>query len=839
MSIAQSDQAPTTCLSHELRMRWIAERSTSAMRAAALLVALASTAVKGSLFAEGAVTSLAEREVRRREALVRNSVPRLHEADALLKTGKTEEAVRVFSDVYRSLPKAGMAEEVRTAARAGFAAASCLRARELMAEARYAEADELLANVLSADVDPDNAEAKKLRAQFADPDRYPRALTPQHIANAKEVLRLLELANSAVEIGDYDKANATYESVLRLDPYNKSARRGMERLERFRSEYFDAARDHTRAKMLGHVDALWEQDVPPTADDVSSRFSPTGGMTNVRGGREEIIAKMRETIVPKVEFNGSTLDEVIEYLRVRSRDLDPKGRGVDFVLNLPPDTASRPINLYLEQVPLDEVVRYVTEKAGAIFRVEDRAVMIHSISEHSTQLIPKTYRVPPNFIQTSLVGDAGGAAAAPAADPFAAQQPAAGGGGLQVKRMGAKEFLESRGVTFKEGATASYIAATNSLIVRNTPENLAIVDQLVEQVAEMSPKQVLVSVRLLEVDQKNFEEFRQDIGLGMANVPGSDRVFASGGSATSAASGLPGVFSTTSGLRTSGDILGRPGIDSLITNRVTPAIDSASPTAFQLLGVFTDPQFQVALTALSQKKGMDLLSVPSVITKSGVTTEIEMVREFPYPTEFDPPQIPQNIDYQGNLTLVGGNGPNTSFAGTAPVTPTTPTAFETRKVGSLLEVETVVSPDGRQVELTLSPSTTEFEGFINYGSDIRNTSFFSSFDPVNFAFNNTHADYIQPNPIIQPVFRTNKLKTGVLIWDGSTIVVGGVISEKKQQITDKVPLLGDLPVIGKLWQNKVTQVEKKNVLFFVTVKVIDAAGQPIRQPVTTAQSQAQ
>ena len=47
-------------------------------------------------------------------------------------------------------------------------------------------------------------------------------------------------------------------------------------------------------------------------------------------------------------------------------------------------------------------------------------------------------------------------------------------------------------------------------------------------------------------------------------------------------------------------------------------------------------------------------------------------------------------------------------------------------------------------------------------------------------------------------------------------------------------------MIGKLWQNKVTQVEKKNVMFFVTVKVIDAAGQPIRQPATTtAQAQAQ
>ena len=112
---------------------------------------------------------------------------------------------------------------------------------------------------------------------------------------------------------------------------------------------------------------------------------------------------------------------------------------------------------------------------------------------------------------------------------------------------------------------------------------------------------------------------------------------------------------------------------------------------------------------------------------------------------------------------------------------------------------------------------------------------FSSFDPILFGFNNTSVQYVVDNPILQPVFRTNKLSTGVLVWDGSTVVLGGVLSEKRTQIDDKVPILGDLPIVGKLWQNKVTQVEKKNVLFFVTVKVIDAAGQPIR-PVATAQA---
>jgi general secretion pathway protein D len=817
MSRAQAAQTPTRSGSRPLGGAWLS----------GIFMGLAMVGSVASHGADKSVSTIAENEVRRREALVNEAGARLVEADALLKAGKTEEAVNAYSQIYQSLPKAAMAAALRDHARAGFAAASCNRARELIAGARYAEAMQLLDNVLSPDVDPDHEMARKLKQQFQDPDRYPTALTPEHISKVKDVEKLLELANSALEIADFDKSRKVYEEVIRLDPYNKSARRGMERAEQKRSEYFDSARDHTRAKLLGAVDQEWEQQVPPSADMSALFAAENAPLTNARSGRDAILAKLRSMIVPKVDFSGATLEEVIEYIRVRSRDLDPKGRGVDFVMNVPPESSGKLVSLYLEQVPLEDVLRYVTEKAGASYRVEDRAVTIISLTENSTQLIPKTYRVPPNFIQTSVVGEqpAGGGAAP--ADPFAAARPGAGAGpGLVVHRMGAREFLESRGVIFKEGASATYIPTTNSLFVRNTPDNLAIVDMLVEQASASSPKQVIVSVKLMEVGQTNFDEIRTDLGLGTANIPGSDRVFGTGGAA--------GV--TTSGLRPSGNILGQPSIDSLLTNgQNVPTLDSASPAAFQLLGAFTDPQFQVRVTAISQKKGTDLISVPSVIMKSGVKTEIEMVREFPYPTEFDPPEIPQDFDPNGTIAISALSGTTQQRSGTAPITPTTPTAFEVRKVGSLLEVEAVVSEDGRQVELTLAPSTTEFEGFIDYGTDITNSSFFSTFDPILFAFRNSSVEYVVDNPILQPVFRTNKLSTGVLVWDGATVVLGGVLSEKRTQINDKVPILGDIPFLGKLWQNKVTQVEKKNVLFFVTVKVIDAAGQPIR-PVATAQA---
>ena len=83
-------------------------------------------------------------------------------------------------------------------------------------------------------------------------------------------------------------------------------------------------------------------------------------------------------------------------------------------------------------------------------------------------------------------------------------------------------------------------------------------------------------------------------------------------------------------------------IDALLLG--TPGASALAPGIFGLSGVFTDPQFQVVIRALNQKKGIDLLSAPRVTTKSGQRAVIEIVREFRYPTQFTEPKVP---DIQG------------------------------------------------------------------------------------------------------------------------------------------------------------------------------------------------
>ena len=63
-----------------------------------------------------------------------------------------------------------------------------------------------------------------------------------------------------------------------------------------------------------------------------------------------------------------------------------------------------------------------------------------------------------------------------------------------------------------------------------------------------------------------------------------------------------------------------------------------------------------------------------------------------------------------------------------------------------------------------------------------------------------------------------------VVWDGQTVVLGGLISENVTKTKDKVPLLGDIPLAGRLFRSESSMTQKKNLLIFVTPTIIDPAG---------------
>src|SRR5262245_24074149 len=330
----------------------------------------------------------------------------------------------------------------------------------------------------------------------------------------------------------------------------------------------------------------------------------------------------------------------------------------------------------------------------------------------------------------------------------------------------------------------------------------------------------------VEINQNNLKELGFDWLLGPFSLNG--KVFGAGGTAGNAAPVNPGNFpfvdpatgkpigqdSVTSGNRSGNFAISANALDALLMPSLG-ATAGVAPGIFGLAGVFTNPQFQVVIRALNQKKGIDLLSAPRVTTKSGQRAIIEVVREFRYPRTYTQPQVPSISSTTGTNAF--------AVAATVPVvvTPTTPQDWETRNTGVTLEVEPVVGGDGHTIDLNLVPQVVEFEGFINYGSPINavgittlSTRGISTSIPV----------LLTQNVINQPVFSTRKVTTSVRLYDGQTVVLGGLMREDVQKVEDKTPIIGDIPLIGRAFRTNVDQHTKKNLIIFVTARVVTPSG---------------
>jgi general secretion pathway protein D len=205
------------------------------------------------------------------------------------------------------------------------------------------------------------------------------------------------------------------------------------------------------------------------------------------------------------------------------------------------------------------------------------------------------------------------------------------------------------------------------------------------------------------------------------------------------------------------------------------------------------------------------MSAPKVTVVNGQQAKIRVVREFIYPTEYEAPEIVN--------TTQNGNGGNVGFASFTAV-PSTPGGFETRDVGVILEVKADATQD-RRISLELTPEVTEFQGFINYGGDVREATAPANADPI------TGEGQLRVQGVaLTPVFSLRKVTTKLIVVDGQTVVMGGFIREDSQKIQDKIPLLGDIPLVGRLFRSESERSVKRNLVVFTTARIINPDGKP-------------
>lgn len=767
-------------------------------------------------------SSLAENEAARRRVAIDEAQELLVKGDEAYIAGRYEDAVQAYSGARGLIPNAPVSAELREAATQRYAQASVEYARVLSRKGDVAKAKEVVDKVLEKAVAPENPGALNFRAQLDDPIRTNPALTAEHAQNVDAVRRGLYTAEGAYDLGKFDEAKKHYEDVLRKDPTNTAARRGMERVAGAKSGYQKSAFDHARAEMLSQVESQWELQ-PPAVDLAPSLTDNAGGI--IETAAVSIKNKLDRIIIPKIALDQSSLEEALDFLRVRAAEndtmeLDPDRKGVNFTVNLgPPNspeaTAIRAarFDLQLSNVPLSQVLKYLSEVTKTSYTTDDFSVLITPIGSTSTELITRTYRVPPDFISNMSGG--GGDSAAPE-DPFAS---APASGGLLAKRMGAQEALTKQGVLFPEGASAALNPGNGTLRVINTPANQDYITQLVETSSQTEPVIVTVSVTMIKVEETRLAELGFDwlldnLGFGGSSwIPGQSELNLSGGTVGNGGeisdiplpAGQTVRNPVTSGNRSGDSAISGNAIDNLLGSNAGRQSSARAPG---ILGVTSldKASVQVLMRGLDQQKGVDLMSRPSISTRSGQSSSITLVREFMYATEYEPPELPNSVG-------------DTEAGSTTPVTPATPTAFKKRDVGTILEVLPVVDASKRYINVTLNPVFSDFDGFVNFGSPINSTQS-GLFGPETVQ--------VTENAILMPIFSKQAISTSVDVADGATVVIGGLQQERVQNVEDKTPILGNIPIVGRLFESKAKQTTTSAILFFVKVELTDPTGRPYR-----------
>ena len=757
-------------------------------------------------------SSLAATEVSRRSAAVDEARELLRKGDEAYTAGRFAEAVEAYAGARELIPNAPVSAELRSAAAERYAQASVEQARVLSRNGDVAAAKAAVDKVLVESVAPNHPGACAFRAQLDDPIRTNPALTKEHAKDVDSVRRLLYTAEGAFNLGKFDQAKSTYQDVLRIDPTNSAARRGMEQVAAAKAGYQKSAYDHTRAEMLSQVDSQWELQVP-TPDLEAALVDPGAGSSEANF--VSVRNKLDRIIIPKIALDQSSLDEALDFLRLRAsendtQETDPARRGVNFTVNLGPSdspTATRVRNLRfdlrLAQVPVSQVLKYLTEITQTSYTTDDFSVIISPLGSSSQELVTRTYRVPPDFI-----GSMSNAAAQPAAaeDPFGT---APAGEGLLPKRIGAQEALARQGVPFPEGSSASYMAATNTLRVVNTATNQDYIAQIIDALTKTEPVMVSVKVTMIKVEQIRLQELGFDWFL--EGGGGNDLVLSGGtqgnGRDASDVTPQPGgsvLNPVTAGNRSGDYATSDNSIDSLIANQAGRQASASAPGVLSVFGRFNDSFIQGMMRGLDQKKGVDIMAQPAVVTRSGQASSIAIIREFIYATEYEPPELPNSV----------GSG-----AGVTPITPAHPTAFDKQDVGITLEVTPVADADKRYISVTLNPTFSDFDGFVNYGSPINTLS--------NGLLGNETVE-LTKNAILMPVFSKQRLSTTVDVADGSTVVLGGLMQESVQNVEDKTPILGSIPIVGRFFQSNAKKPITKMVLFTVNVELMDPTGRRYR-----------
>ncbi len=296
---------------------------------------------------------------------------------------------------------------------------------------------------------------------------------------------------------------------------------------------------------------------------------------------------------------------------------------------------------------------------------------------------------------------------------------------------------------------------------------------------------------------------------------------------------------------------------STLSNHISGEGYSTNDRLMRINAFLGGADLSMILHMLSQRSDTDLLSAPKVLTTSDSQAVIKVVTEYIYPTDYD---VQLQSSSSSGSSQYGGSQ-------SAILAVVEPQSFTMREVGVILDVIPTLTDDGNLINLKLNTQVVDEPTWKNYGMRLPFTGNRSSgnmldiggiFTGMATALNTIGATLSDDDrdsmakdvvssakqavdklssseenityydaPMEQPFFHVRSVDSTVQVYPGATIVMGGLITEMRKAMDDKIPILGDIPFIGRLFRSHAEQTSKRNLLIFVTTRLVDVRGREL------------
>jgi general secretion pathway protein D len=335
-----------------------------------------------------------------------------------------------------------------------------------------------------------------------------------------------------------------------------------------------------------------------------------------------------------------------------------------------------------------------------------------------------------------------------------------------------KEYLE-QALPPQEGRKIVVNEAMGLLTITDTPTNHKLIKKLLKQI-DVGPKQVLIEARFVEVSVSNLNELGIEWSWYRAGgTKGSSVQDLSVGNAPGYSD--PNAKTTADGIYWGESTL-RRGTFTEPFPQTEQGLD-----LFISKTTYSGSYLRAYLHALEEEGKANLLSSPKVTTLSGQMANIQVTDTFPYISEL-------KLENIGTAEF-----PIWKFKYTT----------DERTVGISLEVTPYVGTDSKYITLDINPT-------------------------VDVLLSQVPIHYTIPTDVGWPVVETRSTQTSVVIKSGETIVMGGLIRDEEKTFNKKIPLLGDIPLLGNLFRYKYSKRDKKNLLIFLTATLINSEGEEVK-----------